>query len=141
MAVRNCGGILQKLSDRLAAGAFICQAYYVVRFRPYSKWSGNLERPESIHDVPDWQVERAAYLCALIRRLSGPFAENISCIVKVIAGKKLLTKNGIKSEIVLGVPREGVVHVGGWQAHAWLLVGDKVLIGGRESRLYERIKR
>jgi len=124
----------------MLAGMFLVQAYYEVKFRPYSNWSVALKKVDSRRSPNVDELQRAAYLCAVMRRIAMVFGNHISCIVKTIGAKKLLASQGIESEVILGVPKAGVVHQKGWQAHAWLVVGDRVLIGGRESRLYEPLK-
>ena len=132
---------VEKLGFRILAGRFLLQAYYDVKFRPYSDWSVALKTVEPQRSLTLDEVQRAAYLCAVTRRISRVFDNRISCIVRTIGAKKLLASQGIESEVILGVPKAGVLHQKGWQAHAWLVVGGRVMIGGRESGLYEPLKK
>lgn len=53
-----------------------------------------------------------------------------TCLVQAVAGTFLLAVRGIRgSKIRLGV-RKGE---NGLEAHAWLLLGDTILLGGREA--------
>ena len=53
-----------------------------------------------------------------------------SCLTQALAGQRLLAERGLGSRVRIGVrPDEG----GGFFAHAWLLRGDHVLLGGAES--------
>lgn len=130
---------LEKLRLRILAGKLLGQTYYDVRFRSYSDWSVFLKKSDRTRELTNEDIVRAAYLCAVVRRISRVFGDRVTCIVKTVAAKKVLAIQGIESDVILGVPKAGVIHEDGWQAHAWLVVGGRVMIGGPESRLYKSL--
>lgn len=68
-----------------------------------------------------WSVNQAARLVA-----------RPTCLVRAIAGQRLLAMKGYGSEIRVGVCNSGDT---GFEAHAWLKVGDTIVLGGTSSEL------
>lgn len=79
------------------------------------------EAPAALVRRVAWSVERTAR-----------FAPGATCLVKAIAGRKLLALKGYASSIRVGV-RDA--DAGGFQAHAWLVSGDLVVLGGSTQDL------
>lgn len=68
-----------------------------------------------------WSVDQASRLAA-----------RPTCLVRAIAGQRLLAMKGYGSEIRVGVCNSGET---GFEAHAWLKAGDTVVLGGTSSEL------
>lgn len=60
-----------------------------------------------------------------------------TCLMRAIAGQRLLARHGIESGIVLGVQLDpsGAAP----KAHAWLRVGQYVITGGEERAGYHAV--
>lgn len=68
-----------------------------------------------------WSVDRAARLVA-----------RPTCLVRAIAGQRLLAMKGYGSEIRVGVRASNDA---GFEAHAWLKAGETVVLGGTATEL------
>jgi Transglutaminase-like superfamily len=76
-------------------------------------------------------VERLAWAVEIAsRRMLGA-----TCLCRAIALQRLLAKNGHGSELRIGVEKNS----GQFGAHAWLLHGSRVLIGGSQLGKYEML--
>ncbi len=51
-----------------------------------------------------------------------------SCLTQAMAGREMLERRGVASEI-----RLGVAVAGGFRAHAWLVVDGRALLGGTRN--------
>lgn len=67
----------------------------------------------------------------IITRLSKRLPWRSDCLIQAIAAQDWLLRAGIVSEIRIGVERP---EKGPFGAHAWLVVGEKVITGGDISR-------
>ena len=114
---------------RLLASAIVSvvKARIVVTFVPVRKIlqpvplrnDANLGDPERI----SWAVETAARIV--------PTGEN--CLVRAIAGREMLARRGVSSQIRLGIAKNSPDILKG---HAWLECGDKIITGEGEHRNY-----
>ena len=72
---------------------------------------------------------RAAGVGRSIYRAAARLPWSSPCLVRALAGRLMLMRRGMPSTLVLGVTTEsGLVY-----AHAWLVVGDGTLCGGRDA--------
>ena len=79
------------------------------------------EAPRAVWNRCAWAVTRAS------ARVPGA-----SCLTQALAGSFLLSRCGYRSDIVVGVaPAPG----GSFRAHAWLRVGEAVVLGGTTENL------
>jgi hypothetical protein len=67
-------------------------------------------------------VERVAYA---IPRVGARVPWRSDCLVQALAARHWLAREGVASNLTIGVRNEG-----GFAAHAWLKVGDEVVTGG-----------
>jgi hypothetical protein len=76
---------------------------------------------------------RAAAVCARLQRVARRLPWHSTCLVLAMAGMLLLRRRGIVGAVIrFGVrKRNGVL-----EAHAWLLLGDTILLGGEEIDSY-----
>lgn len=68
-----------------------------------------------------WNIEQAAR-----------FVPRATCLVRAKAGQRLLALKGYGSRIHVGVCRTGAT---GFEAHAWLVGGELLILGGTEDEL------
>jgi hypothetical protein len=59
-----------------------------------------------------------------------------TCLVKVLAAHKMLTKHKILHSVHFGVRRS---LSSGMQAHAWLSIGSKIVIGGNTVSDFQQL--
>ena len=76
---------------------------------------------------PDEQA-RCAWAIARAAR----FVPRASCLTQALAGQWLLAGKGFGSRVVIGVRRSSGQDIA---AHAWLRVGDQVVLGGQTEDL------
>lgn len=74
------------------------------------------------------EITRMAKLVVFAAR----FVPAASCLTQGLALQKLLFSYGLKTNLVLGVKREPS---GAFAAHAWLMRGEVLLIGGPQSKI------
>jgi hypothetical protein len=95
---------------------------------PFKKLAGILGEQNGISEkedfTPDW-----TYIDTVSRQIKNmsrfvPWTSN--CLVQATVGKILLRKKKIRSTVSFGVKKEG----GKMEAHAWLTVYHKIVIGG-----------
>lgn len=79
-------------------------------------------------EVTDRACERVSFV---IPRISQRVPWRADCLVQALAGQRWLQSEGIASEIVVGTARDSD---GGFDAHAWLRRGERVILGGDISR-------
>lgn len=73
-----------------------------------------------------WAIGRAARL-----------TPGATCLVQAMAGRKLLALKGFTSCIRIGVRGSGTG--AGFEAHAWLISGDLVVLGGSVTELSDYV--
>ncbi len=115
-------------ADRWLLGlavASIVKARLVVMFVPVRKilqpvatWAG--AQPTDTAKI-SWAVETAGRIV--------PTGSN--CLVRAIAGREMLSRRGIGSQIRLGVAKNSPDLL---RAHAWLECGDRIVTGEGEHR-------
>jgi len=69
-------------------------------------------------------VERIAFA---IPRAAKRLPLRSDCLVQALAAKRWLSCHDVESRLVLGVRKRGPTN---FEAHAWLMVGDRVVTGG-----------
>ena len=70
-------------------------------------------------------IERVAFA---IPRVAAHLPWRADCLVQALAAERWLRREGIASCLHLGVPK---VKADALQAHAWLTVGERIVIGGK----------
>jgi hypothetical protein len=58
-----------------------------------------------------------------------------ACLPRALAAQAMLRRRGVASRLCLGATREG----GALEAHAWIELGDEVVIGGAEQPRFTRM--
>jgi len=88
--------------------------------QPVTPWAGAQDTDTA---KISWAVETAGRIV--------PAADN--CLVRAIAGREMLARRGISSQIRLGVAKNSSDLL---RAHAWLECGDRIITGESERRNY-----
>ncbi len=83
------------------------------------------QTPERI--LPEGRVRRAAWGVSTAAK----WVPRASCLTQAFAAQYLLARSGHRSQIRIGVAKED----GALKAHAWLLSGDAIVLGGGEGDL------
>lgn len=82
-----------------------------------------------------WQMTGANELvntvAAVVPRIAPWLPWRSDCLVQALAAQHWLGANGIASHIVIGVDK---TEAKGFEAHAWLRYGDRVITGGAVDR-------
>ena len=88
--------------------------------QPVTPWAGARDTDTA---KISWAVETAGRIV--------PAGDN--CLVRAIAGREMLARRGISSQIRLGVAKNSSDLL---RAHAWLECGDRIITGESEHRNY-----
>jgi hypothetical protein len=91
------------------------------RLRESSKEDGSLT-PLSSHQLA--LIDRVAFT---VPRVAARVPWRADCLVQSLAAKHWLDRDGVPSQLVIGVRKDGALPL---DAHAWLKVGDRVVVGG-----------
>jgi hypothetical protein len=76
-------------------------------------------------------ADSCARIAFIIRRTALRLPWRADCLVQALAGQTMLLRRGIATSIAVGTGRHAD---GSFQAHAWLLWGPEVILGGDVSR-------
>jgi hypothetical protein len=95
-------------------------------------WTGRVRAGVTSTDAPE-RIGRC------LARIGGRTPWRSKCLEQALAGRIMLGRRGIASSIHLGLDRKaGATSMSqGMDAHAWLVVGDQVVMGGGERRWVE----
>lgn len=107
---------------------------FLLPFRWTKYFLGQAKKPEAVKQMPTaLQVERALWVGTLVRHTAERLPWHSTCLVRALAGKLLLQRRGLTgAKIRLGVAKEN----GSLVAHAWLIYGPEILLGGEEAEAY-----
>src|SRR5579872_7377645 len=86
--------------------------------------------PQTESASPDTDVEKISWAVESAARIV-PTAKN--CLVRAIAGREMLARRGVSSQIRLGIAKNSPDILSG---HAWLESGDKIITGEGEHLSY-----
>ena len=75
-------------------------------------------------------IERVAYAVPIMG-LRVPWRSD--CVVQALAARRWLARGGVDSDVCIGVRNDAQ----GFQAHAWLKVGERIVTGGDVSSYAE----
>lgn len=98
---------------------------FVLPFRWTARWFGGAVAPSSRIVISEKPIANARYVAARLRRVAAHMPWRTTCLVQALAGLLLLRRRGTPTTIRFGVNRDG----GEFSAHAWLLVGDTIVLG------------
>lgn len=98
---------------------------FVLPFRWTARWFGGAVAAAPTLP-PAGRIDTALSVARRLERVAAHLPWRTTCLVRAIGGALLLRRRGIAATIRFGVSRAG----GELSAHAWLLVGDTIILGG-----------
>lgn len=114
------------------AAVELVRAWALVRFRPFATYVSRLGTAMSGDPEWDWDGDPRVLVDIrwAVRRWSRASGGHFTCLMQAMAVQALLARQGVSSAVVLGVKpgRAGADPT----AHAWLRVGQWVIVGGEE---------
>ncbi len=98
------------------------------------RWLGGVRSPGGNPDpVPPPVQARARGVCVRLERIASRLPWHSTCLVRAVAGMLLLRRRSIGGAVIrFGVRKSGAA----LEAHAWLLLGDSILLGRGEAESY-----
>lgn len=98
------------------------------------RWLGGARPPAGDPiPVPPSVQARARGVCVRLERIASRLPWHSTCLVRAVAGMLLLRRRGIGGAVIrFGVRKNGSM----LEAHAWLLLGEAVLLGEGETQTY-----
>jgi hypothetical protein len=110
----------------------LVRAYVLVRILGWSRYSKTLGTARPGDPELSWDGDRteARAVGRAVDRWRRVAPRSATCLVRAIAGQRMLTRRGIPSALVLGLRVDGVTQTLG--AHGWLRVDAEVMIGREE---------
>ncbi len=132
---------LKKKLLLLEASNQLLLAWFCVRYLAFSRYSKVLGIPQQGEQCGDASSETAPVeeVHWAIKAASRPFGLRFTCLMQAMAGKAMLNRRGVPNALVLGTKfnRDGFQnHSDGIKAHAWLRVGDNVIVGAETRADY-----
>ena len=105
--------------------------------RIYSRACGTARR-ETPRDPPQEQIETARRLACDVHRAAVVVPFKAVCIEQTIAARLMLRLRGVPATTYIGVHRDPAQRIDprGYNSHAWLRIGDRVVIGGPDVSGY-----
>jgi hypothetical protein len=97
--------------------------------------AGKNDTERAAESQPDEIALRVRWAVEAVARHS-PIA--FVCFPQTLAGYTMLRRRGVQSTMVYGVARSPVNKL---TAHTWLMVGDRVVLGGEGSAQYTPVER
>jgi hypothetical protein len=107
----------------LEAWLNVCACRAALWLLPLSRWSPS-PRVSISTGVP---AARIAWAIGVASR----YVPRATCLVRALAGRRLLAAHGHRAQLRIGVARSA-----GFEAHAWLEYNGRVLIGGGDLDRY-----
>ncbi len=102
---------------------------FVVPFQWTARRFGGAAAPSSRTMPSEKRIANARYLARRLERIAARVPWRTTCLVRALAGSLLLWRRGTPATIRFGVNRADA----GFSAHAWLLVGDTIVLGGENA--------
>lgn len=110
-------------------------ASLVARLTPWRRLAGRLDL-KMTEPPPNVAVDRivtAVHVGRMVRRIANALVGTNSCLVQAIAVRWMLRCRGIPCRSALGVRQSAP---GRLESHAWVRVGDVVVSGGPQHRVF-----
>lgn len=99
---------------------------FKVSYQTSQKWMPKVAL-EGSKTINSGSKEKAKLIAKVVNGLSKRTPWKSTCLVKVLAARYILNKRQIENKIHIGVDRSLKQKIG---AHAWLSIGDEVILGG-----------
>ena len=115
------------------AAAMLIAARLAVWLLPASWLFAFVDRP--MRHLRRFAADEADWVAWAVDRMAAPERLDTLCLPRALAAHVMLRRRGIANRLCLGVAR----NVGDLDAHAWVEVGGKVIVGGREAEGFTRL--
>ena len=95
------------------------------------------------HDVTLATKRQSRVVRRYISRVSRLFGERFTCMMAVLAAKRLLARKNVKASVFIGIKftKKGWGALRKFEAHSWLIHDDCVVVGDRDLESFRIIKR
>lgn len=125
------------MADVVVATAELAKASLAFRFTPTNRLQllgSPSEDRTDFSPTPDQRqlIGRVAYA---IPAMSSRVPWRSDCVVQALAARSWLARASVPSEVCIGVRTDRV----GFEAHAWLKVGERIVTGGGEINSYAEL--
>lgn len=104
-------------------------ALYIFPFRVLLSWA--LHPPNNRR-----KTSFSADQIAAAVSIAAPYVPRATCLTQALAAQVLLSRSGYHSTIEVGVANEPP---GGFEAHAWVVCEDRIVIGGEQAGTFQRL--
>lgn len=123
------------------ATAELILAWALVRQFNFSKYSLRLGKPHPGEYIVDLDADEEVLrdIRWAIKTINRALDRRYTCLMMAMAGKAMLNRRGVSNSLVLGAkiePHAGIGNGENMAAHAWLSVGQLILLGGEERQGY-----
>ncbi|REK75821.1 lasso peptide biosynthesis B2 protein [Paenibacillus paeoniae] len=110
-------------------------ARYQLLYRPFPGLAARLGEPmkETGYEENETRRKELARIRQALKLMSGHTFWESKCLVRAVAGLKMLERRGIESTLYLGTAKN---ETGGMIAHAWLRSGPWYITGAEEMNLF-----
>ncbi|RJE91139.1 lasso peptide biosynthesis B2 protein [Paenibacillus sp. 1011MAR3C5] len=117
------------------ATCYMGWARYQLLYRPFSGLAARLGEPmkETGYDETEAHRKDLARVRHALSLMSEHTFWESKCLVRAVAGMKMLERRGIESTLYLGTAKN---ETGGMIAHAWLRSGPWYITGAEEMKLF-----
>jgi hypothetical protein len=113
----------------------LSMAWTKVRFKSSKSYLPAFQ-VDNEHVLSAFKIEKATQLSIVINGLSTRTIWTSTCLIKVMALHKMLQRRGIDHQLHFGVAQTENNKL---EAHAWLSVDGKVLVGGENMHTFTEI--
>ena len=108
----------------------LAMVWFVVRLMPYQTWSGYLNNASFVSGpLDEAAIEEARAVAQCVNAISGRLGESVTCLMKVVATRRMLCRRRIGHTINIGVNHAAPVASAPCLAHAWLDAGGFTMVG------------
>lgn len=119
----------------------LLRAAYLVHWVPSRYWLPptlglDLEQNNAGVLADPAQIQQAERIALLIEGAARRLPWRSTCLIRALAGWQVLRQRGLNAHIRLGVQQHAETGLG---AHAWLVLGEKTLLGGKEAPGFSEI--
>ena len=106
----------------------------LIKFYPMKKYAHKLGEENKLSDnIELAEIEKLKPFIVNIKRVSRYSIWRTKCFEEAFTLKKIIEKRGYSSTIYFGIAKEESNNL---KAHAWLKIGDIIIIGGRGHKQY-----
>jgi hypothetical protein len=119
---------------------YMCEAALVLAAAKLAVWMIPPARVFAWASRPPRRVERfpgdeIGWVAWAVETVGAKAWMKALCLPRALAAQAMLRRRGIASKVCLGVARDG----SSMEAHAWVEIGSRVIVGGAEAARFTRL--